>query len=82
MTKKLKDKGQTLKISNHCFGENIEQIIVNQSEIKTSSKKIYIFFFEMIPSPGRDQRLTARVAPGINLGVVQGDSCYGENFVK
>ena len=36
----------------------------------------------MIPSPGRDQRLTARVAPGINLGVVQGDSCYGENFVK
>ena len=41
-----------------------------------------IYFLEMIPSPGRDQRLTARVAPGINLGVVQGDSCYGENFVK
>ena len=36
----------------------------------------------MIPSPGRDQRLTARVAPGINLGVVQGNSCYDENFVK
>jgi hypothetical protein len=70
-----------LKISNHCFGENSEQIILNQCETKTSLKKKYIFF-EMIPSPGRDQRLTARVAPGINLGVVQGDSCYGENFVK
>ena len=54
--------------------------ILNQSETKKVWRR-YIFF-EMIPSPGRDQRLTARVAPGINLGVVQGDSCYGENFVK
>jgi len=32
----------------------------------------------MIPSPGRDQRLTARVAPGINLGVVQGPEQSGQ----
>ena len=36
----------------------------------------------MIPSPGRgasDQRLTARVAPGINLGVVQqGKKIFGQ----
>ena len=36
----------------------------------------------MIPSPGRDQRLTARVAPGVNLGVVQGNSFYSVFFLE
>ena len=40
----------------------------------------------MIPSPGRgpsDQRLTARVAPGINLGVVQqGKKIFGYLTLK
>ena len=64
----------------------------NNTKPKWNKKQVRrrnIYFFEMIPSPGRDQRLTARVAPGINLGVVQGKTWkfrkidyYFQNFCE